>query len=68
MIDYDDASDFALMSWIFDHWFGLVLGIAAIVIFVIAAMNDSDCSKKTCPNDAKPKLMENQCLCVVEAK
>ena len=69
MIDNHDADDFLWLSLLTDH--PIISGIflvLAIICFFVASCNEVDCSKKQCPNAAKPKLMENACLCVVEAK
>lgn len=65
MIDYDDVDDMTLISAFGGGMFFLII---AIVFFFIAFSNDKDCSKKTCPTGATPKLMSHSCLCVLEAK
>lgn len=62
MIDYEDA-DFPL--WGVGGVAGLIL---AIILWAIAASNDADCSKKTCPNGMQPRLMSHDCLCVERAR
>lgn len=61
MIDYSDG-DLAL--WGVGGFFGIIL---AIIFYVIAASNDTDCSKKHCDHGV-PRLMAHDCLCVEPAK
>lgn len=68
MIDHSDGDDFWLASMFTSGPLGLVLLILAIVFWVIAASNDTDCSKRACPSPMTPKLMEHSCMCVTEAK
>lgn len=62
MIDYHDA-EFPL--WGVGGGLGLVL---AIVMLIIASMNDSECQQKRCPNGQQPRLLDHDCLCVERAK
>ena len=68
MIDDSDADDFFLLSLFTDGPVGWIALIIAIILAVVAANNQTDCSKKQCPNQQQPKLMEHACLCVTEAK
>lgn len=42
--------------------------VIIIVIAVIVTQNKTECSAMKCPEGTSPKLMKNECLCVVKAK
>jgi hypothetical protein len=64
MIDDSDGDFFGLMSMGTGGWLGVLLAIAAIVLWVIAACNEVDCEAKSCPGGAKAKLLDHACVCV----
>lgn len=68
MIDYDDADDASFLGMITDGPLSLLFFILCLVLFYYAFMNDKECSTKSCPNNMKPKLSDNACVCVMEAK
>ncbi len=68
MIDHSDGDDFWLASMFTSGPAGLVLLVIAIILWCVAAGDDSDCAKKSCPIGMTPKLMEHSCLCATEAK
>jgi hypothetical protein len=69
MIDHSDGDDFWLISLLTDNpLVGLIVLVIAIALWWAACDNEKICANKSCPNDAKPKLMDHACLCVTEAK
>ena len=68
MIDHSDGDDFWLASLFTPGGLGIILLIIAVVLWIMAMSNDVDCSKKQCPLDMSPKLMNHECLCVTKAK
>lgn len=68
MVDWDDSSDFFLMSLFTSGWGGLILLLIGIGFMVVASLNDDECSKKACPAPMTPHLMNHMCQCTVEAK
>ena len=67
MIDFDDASDMFWFGIIFNGWTAIVCIIVGVVFMFLAQGNSSDCEKMMC-EIGKPRLMNNTCLCVSEAK
>lgn len=68
MIDYNDSDELSIVSLLVEGPVGFIIFIIAVIVLFFAMSNDSDCLKKTCPNDTRPKLSEHSCLCVTEAK
>jgi len=64
----DSDGDFALLASIgTPGGCGVLLLALAIVFYVIASNNKSDCAQKHC-DVGTPKLMAHECLCVSGAK
>ena len=69
MVDWDDADDMSMLAFMGPGgWIGFILCVIAIIFICVAASNDSECQKKSCPDGQKPRLMEHSCLCTTEAK
>lgn len=66
MIDDDDADFFLLFSMGTPGWIGVLLLAIAIAVIVAASQNKSDCRKQHC-DSGKPKVVENECVCVQPA-
>lgn len=50
---------------------GIVSLISLAVILIVACVvagNKDECSKRHCPDQQTPKLMNHECLCVTAAK
>lgn len=68
MIDDDDA-DFAwLASLGTTGWVAVLLVVVAIVLAIVAASNREACEARHCPDGQKPRLLNGECLCVMEAR
>jgi hypothetical protein len=69
MIDESDGDFFFLGSLFSSGGVAVVLGILAIVVYLIAFSNETECSKKSCPRPTQTaRLMDHECLCVEVAK
>jgi hypothetical protein len=68
MIDHSDSDSFWIVSMLTSGPTSFVCAVIAIILMTYACQNEAECSKKTCPNDMRPKLMEHSCMCVTEAK
>lgn len=68
MIDESDGDEMIFLSLITNGPFGIFLAVLAIVFWIIAAHNETDCSKKICPDQQSAKLMQHECMCVTLAK
>lgn len=66
--DSDDL-DFLLLSAAPTSKFGCLVWLVIIAIFAYCVHVDSEkCAKKTCESGQVARVLENQCLCVTEAK
>ena len=48
--------------------FSLVCLVVVIAIASALSQNFDECGRRRCPNGQMPKLVNNACLCVTEAK
>lgn len=67
MIDNEDADFVLLWGIATPGWLGLIVVAIAFVLFVIAASNSEDCAERKCER-GKPKVVENECVCVEAAR
>jgi agmatine/peptidylarginine deiminase len=68
MIDFDDAEDFAFMSFLFNGWTGILFAVVALIFLFFACQNEKECETKVCSNGQKARLIENTCGCLEEVK
>jgi hypothetical protein len=69
MIDHSDGDDFWLVSLFTENPIvSLAFLVIAIALWWAACDNEKTCVTKSCPTDSRPKLMEHECLCIMEAK
>lgn len=67
MIDGDDA-DFALLASMSSGGIiGVIMLVLAIVFYVMAAQNETDCESRKCQTGSG-KLVDGECLCVEKAR
>lgn len=69
MIDHDDEDTVWFVAMFEDNpIISLILFVILIIVIIVATANESDCSKKTCPDGMNPRLMDHDCLCMMRAE
>lgn len=64
MIDDNDGDTFWLAALFTPGIGGVLLLVIAIVLWLIAADNKTDCASKFCANGTTPVLLEHECRCL----
>lgn len=64
MIDSSDGDTFWFVSLLCGGPIAIIALIIAIVLWCIAAMNESDCRQLPCPVGMSAKLIDHECVCV----
>jgi len=68
MIDDSDV-DFALLSLPGGSFGWMLIVVSIIVVLMVAAMsNNEECESRRCPEGSVSKLLDHECICVVEAR
>lgn len=67
MIDDSDGDVFWVLSLVSRGWWALAALAVAVLFWIIAARNSADCRARTCPPGSVARLMDHECLCVVQA-
>lgn len=64
MIDDSDGDWFAWASFGTTGWLGIVLFVCAVVLWIIAAQNETECQQRACEPEQTAKLFDHECVCV----
>ena len=64
MIDDSDGDFFGILSLFSKGWPAVIFIIIALIFYLIAASNESECRQRACPAGSTAKLLDHECVCV----